>query len=83
VTEAARKILEEALALPEEERAVLVEALSDSLNLPAVELGPEWTAEINNRIRQIEKGEVRTVPWDEAEAHFQETLDSTSGTDAT
>lgn len=57
MTSATKKLLEEALALPEKEREALVEALSDSLDPEAVELSPKWTSEIRNRIAQIESGE--------------------------
>ena len=60
--EATKKLLEEALALPEKEREALVEALSDNLDPEAVELSPEWTSKIRNRFAQIESGEAKTIP---------------------
>jgi putative addiction module component (TIGR02574 family) len=74
VTSATKKILEDALALPEKEGEALVEALSDSLDLEAVELSPKWTREIRNRIAQIESGEAETIPWDEVEARIRRSL---------
>lgn len=55
VTSTAKKILDEALTLPQEEREKLLGALSDSLE--PVELTPEWEAEIAGRIQRIENGE--------------------------
>ncbi len=66
---AARKILDEALALPAEERAALVDALSASLE-PA-ELSPEWHAELRRRIEAIESGEATLVSWDDVRARLQ------------
>ena len=66
MTSAAKKILEDALALPQEEREELVEALSNSLE-PA-ELSPEWQSEIAQRIRKIEAGD---AVFEDAETHLQ------------
>lgn len=73
VTSATKKILEDALALPEKERKALVEALSDSLDPEAVELSPEWTREIRNRIAQLESGEAKTIPWNEVADRIRNT----------
>ena len=62
MTSATKKLLEEALALPEKEREALVEALRDSFDPEAVELSPEWTSRIRSRIAQIESGEAKTIP---------------------
>jgi putative addiction module component (TIGR02574 family) len=67
VTSAAKKILEEALALSEQEREGLVSALSSSLE--PVELTPEWSAEIRRRIQKIERGEAELL---DAEEHLAE-----------
>ena len=67
MTSAAKKILEEALALSEQEREGLVSALSSSLE--PVELTPEWSAEIRRRIQKIERGEAELL---DAEAHLAE-----------
>ena len=74
VTSATKKILEDALALPEKEREALVEALSDSLDPETVELSPEWNSEIRKRIAQIENGEAKTIPWDEVDARMRKSL---------
>ena len=76
MTSATKKILEEALALPEEERAALVSALNESLEAPADDLSPEWKAEIARRIEAVERGESRLVPADEVEARIRATLRS-------
>ena len=70
----AKKILDEALSLSQDEREELVAALSDSLDPERVELSPEWTSEIGSRIAQIESGEVRPVPWNEVEARIKSSL---------
>jgi hypothetical protein len=57
VTSAAKKILEEALALSPQEREELVTALSSSLE--PVQLSPKWSVEIGDRIRRITRGDAK------------------------
>lgn len=73
-TSSATELLAEALALPDDERAALMEALSDSFDPAPVELSPGWKVEIESRIAQIEHGELETVTWDEVEAKILGTL---------
>lgn len=70
----ARKILEQALALPAEERAALLEALGESLEPGDDTLSPEWKAEIESRIAAVERGESKLIPGDEVEARILQTL---------
>jgi putative addiction module component (TIGR02574 family) len=74
VTSAAKRILDEALALPDDERAELIEALSDSLHPAPVELTPEQNAELEGRIAELERGDVEAVPWEEVEARVRRSL---------
>jgi putative addiction module component (TIGR02574 family) len=66
VTSAAKKILEQALTLPAEEREALVTALSSSLE--RVELTSQWQGELVRRVDRIERGE---AVFHDAEAHLQ------------
>ena len=75
MTAEAKKILEQALALPEPEREALIDALADSIvGGDDGELGPEWNAEIARRIEAVERGESRLIPGDEVEARLRATL---------
>lgn len=74
VTAAAKKILEDALALTEGERMELMAALSDSFEPQPTDLSPEWKAEIESRIGQLERGEVEPVGWEQVEARIRATL---------
>ena len=78
MTDAAKKILEDALALPEEQRATLVAALNESLEAAEDDLTPQWKAEIARRVEAVERGESRLVPGDEVEARIRKTLHETS-----
>ena len=51
------KILDEALALSDEDRAALAEALNASLDGVAIELSAEWESEIARRVGKIKSGE--------------------------
>jgi putative addiction module component (TIGR02574 family) len=60
------EILQQALALPEEERARLVDHLLHSLNaLTQNEIDQAWTEEIERRVREIEEGKVELIPGEE------------------
>jgi putative addiction module component (TIGR02574 family) len=61
----AKKLLNEALALPADARLNLVEELLASLNLPPQpEVDKLWAKEAERRIAQIDKGEVAMVSGD-------------------
>ena len=74
MTTTAKKILQDALSLPEADRAALVDALNESLEAPEDDLSPEWKAEIARRIAAVERGESRLIPGDEVEVRIRETL---------
>lgn len=66
MTSTAKKILDEALALSQEEREELVDALSNSLE--PMELSPGWEVEVARRMRKIENGE---AVYHDVEEHLQ------------
>ena len=62
----AAEILEEALALPAEARAALIDSLLDSLDCQVDEDAEErWKAEILERLKQLDERAVQMVPWAE------------------
>lgn len=67
VTEATRDLLKRALELPPEERATLVRELRASLEGLAdeVDVDPEFSAELERRIRDLDEGRVKPIPFDE------------------
>ncbi len=64
------KLRDEALRLPIEDRARLVAELLGSLDgfddVDALEHEHAWSAEIAERLRQVDAGEVQPIPWREA-----------------
>jgi putative addiction module component (TIGR02574 family) len=75
MTSSARSVLEAALALPEDERRRVAEAILDSL---AQESEPEietaWRDEVMRRIEEVQRGEVVPVPWSEVKQRIREAL---------
>ena len=59
------RILDEALSLPESTRAQLAGKLFDSLDTREAHSGWEkaWTAEIERRIKEIDSGNAKLIPW--------------------
>ncbi len=71
MSRAADEVLKDALELPVEARAALVDSLLDSLDT-AVDPDAEalWQAEILRRTREIDDGSVQLVPWSELRARL-------------
>jgi len=59
------ELISEAVSLPVEIRLQLVEKLLQSLNPSHKDIEELWAIEAENRVAQIEKEEVKTVPGDE------------------
>ena len=60
------KLLDIALTLPENERAVLAASLIRSLDdAPDPKADVEWASEIEQRIRDIDEGSVQLEAWDD------------------
>jgi putative addiction module component (TIGR02574 family) len=58
------EILREALALPTDARAALVDSLLDSLDSTVDPQAEElWELEILRRAKELDAGIVKTVPW--------------------
>ena len=61
------KLLEEALKLPVEARAALAGSLIGSLDETVDEdAEAAWAEEIARRVRELDCGKAKTIPWSEA-----------------
>ncbi|MBI3694312.1 MAG: addiction module protein [Acidobacteria bacterium] len=61
------KLLEEALKLPAEARAALAGSLIESLDETVDEdAEAAWAEEIVRRVRELDSGRAKTIPWSEA-----------------
>jgi putative addiction module component (TIGR02574 family) len=69
-------VLRDALALPPEARAALVDSLIGSLD-QTVDAGveEEWRDEIYRRIQQIDSGAVQLIPWEETRRRLRSRLE--------
>ena len=61
-------VLEQALALDESEREMLVFKLGETLtDQPEPGYHEAWDAEIKARLEELDRGEIELVDWEEAE----------------
>jgi putative addiction module component (TIGR02574 family) len=60
-----KKIIEEALSLPVEERALIADSLLRSLNMPNTGIDAEWTEVAKRRLQELRSGKVKAIPGDE------------------
>lgn len=75
MAKAADALLEEALTLPAEERAMLASGLLASLDDEVAdeeEVDGWWSAETERRAAQLESGEARTVTWEHVRQRVEE-----------
>ncbi len=66
-----------ALALPADERLALANQLIDSVEGPE---DPEWTAawakELDRRVKELDSGAAKPIPWEKVKADIQARLRS-------
>lgn len=71
------EIFKEAVELAESDRAALAGLLLESIEpIADVNLEAAWAAEVESRLRQLDAGDVKSVPWEEVRArlwaHFRD-----------
>jgi len=60
----AKEIIEEATALPVEERAIVVDSLLRTLNTPNSDIDKAWAGMAKRRLAELRSGRVKAVPGD-------------------
>lgn len=60
-----KDLINEAVSLPVEERALIVDSLLRSLNQPESEIDKKWAAVAKRRLTKIKTGAVEAVPGQE------------------
>jgi putative addiction module component (TIGR02574 family) len=60
-----KELIAEAVSLPVEQRALLVDSLLSSLNTPESVVDQQWIAVSKNRLQQLKAGEVSAVSIEE------------------
>jgi len=72
----AAELLRDALALPPEGRAALVDTLIGSLDQAvAADAESAWRDEIYRRLQQIDSGAVHPSPWEDARRRLRSRLE--------
>lgn len=67
----ALRLLDEALRLPEQERAELALRLLDSVGAePVGDIERAWIDEAKRRLIELERGEVSAIPWPQVRARL-------------
>jgi len=70
--EAATRLLQQALTLPQEDRAKLAASLIESLDEDAdAEIEIAWRHEIDRRIREIDEKSVELIDWEDLRRSLQ------------
>jgi putative addiction module component (TIGR02574 family) len=69
-----RKLIEEALSLPVEERALIADSLLRSLNAPDNAIDEKWLRVAKKRLQELRSGELKGIPGEEVFAEVFERL---------
>lgn len=60
-----KELIDEAVSLPVEERALVVDSLLRSLNPPESKIDKEWAIEAKRRLVELRSGSVEAIPGNE------------------
>ncbi|MDH3603866.1 MAG: addiction module protein [Candidatus Tectomicrobia bacterium] len=58
-------LIAEAISLPVEERAMVVDSILKSLNPPESDIDKKWAAVAKQRLKELRSGEIEAIPGDE------------------
>ena len=73
MTTLAKKIADEALLLPREDRAELVDQLLQSLNVPTQkDINKLWVMEVEERVKEYEEGSVDAIDGEQVFREIRE-----------
>jgi len=71
-----RQILEQALLLPENQRAAIAASLLHSLDSECdTDSEAQWNSDVRRRLDEIDNGSVELIPWSEVRAKMQKIRD--------
>lgn len=74
----AKKLLDEALRLSPAEREALAGQLYDSLDIDDPDAEAAWAKEIERRLAEVDSGQVKPIPWAEAQRMIFEDPDGST-----
>ncbi len=67
-----KELIEQAIALPVEDRALVVDSLLRTLNPPQSEIDAQWATEAKRRLSELRSGMVAPVPGEDVFARVWE-----------
>jgi putative addiction module component (TIGR02574 family) len=67
-----KDIIQEATALPVEERIIVVDSLLRTLNIPNPDIDTAWVKVAKRRLAELRSGRVNPVPGDQVFARIRE-----------
>ncbi|MFH0730515.1 MAG: addiction module protein [Pseudomonadota bacterium] len=70
----AQDIIQEAAALPVEERILVVDSLLRTLNTPNPDIDSNWVGVAKRRLAELRSGRVNPVPGDQVFARIRESF---------
>ena len=66
-----KELIAEAVSLPVEERAIVVDSILRSLNSPEDDIDRQWIAEAERRLDEVRTGRVKAIPGDQVFAQIR------------
>ena len=66
-----KELIAEAISLPVEERAIVVDSILRSLNSPEDDIDRQWIAAAERRLDEVRTGRVKVIPGDQVFAQIQ------------
>ena len=60
-----KQLIDKAVSLPVEERALVVDSLLHSLNRPDSEIDKKWAKEAKRRLDELRSGRVKAIPGED------------------
>ena len=66
-----KELIAEAISLPVEERAIVVDSILRSLNSPEDNIDRQWIVEAERRLDEVRIGRVKAIPGDQVFAQIQ------------
>ena len=66
-----KEIIQEAESLPVEERAIIIDSLLRSLNIPKTEIDIDWATVAKCRLAELRSGQVKAIPGSEVFTKIQ------------
>ena len=66
-----KELIAEAVSLPVEERAIVVDSILRSLNSPEDDIDRQWIAEAERRLEEVRTGRVKAIPGDQVFAQIR------------